>query len=181
MHQRLTLVGYRGSGNTTVGRLVAQALGWAFVDVDAEIERRAGQSIASLFTTQGEAAFRDLESLVLAEVLASGRNEVVSTGGGCILREENRAWLRSHGGVIAYLEAPAAVLQQRLRQDQPTRPSLTGTSAIDEVPRVLAEREAIYRRIASAIVPADRQAVTIAQDLIRLVENWSNGRKHTMA
>jgi shikimate kinase len=171
MPARLTLIGSRGCGKTTIGTHAAAALGWSFLDLDAEIARRDGTSIASIFTHLGEAAFRDLESRALASALAEDGAQVLSTGGGCVLRDENRALLRSHGGAIVFIDTPVAVLQARLRLDQGQRPSLTGAGVADEVARVLAVREPLYRQVATAVVAGDRSVASIVEELVRIVEN----------
>ena len=94
----LVLVGMPGCGKTTVGQALARLSGKPFVDLDGEIVRRAGKPIPEIFAQDGEAAFRDLESRVLAEVCA-GHGQVVATGGGAVLREENRRAMRRTGRV----------------------------------------------------------------------------------
>jgi shikimate kinase len=151
MQQRLTLVGYRGSGKSTVGRLVAARLAWPFIDIDHEVEVRLGMSIAAYFKQHGEGPFRDVEQAVLAEVLAQPGTKVVATGGGAVLREANREVLLAHGGLVAFLEVPIPVLQERLRHGGQGRPSLTGASVADEVEAVLALRAPLYRAVASHV------------------------------
>ena len=87
------LIGYRGSGKTVVGRLLAERRGWTFVDTDALIEAQAGISIAEIFAAEGEAGFRAREERVIARV-AADRRRVLSVGGGAVLRQENVAQLR---------------------------------------------------------------------------------------
>src|SRR3954447_21902345 len=103
---RLFLIGYRGSGKSTVGRLLAERLGWAFVDADEELEIRAGRSIADIFTTDGEPAFRALESAVLRE-LASRDRHVIACGGGVVLRDDHRRLLRTGGHCVWLTGDPA--------------------------------------------------------------------------
>ncbi len=91
---RVVLTGYRGTGKTTVGRLVADRLGWPFIDTDPLIEQLAGMPIAQIFQSRGEEYFRDLESQVIAD-LDKSPQAVISAGGGAILREQNVRHLRS--------------------------------------------------------------------------------------
>src|SRR3954468_15965258 len=109
---RIHLIGPRGGGKTTGGRLLAERLGWTFADTDERIERAAGLSIAELFATRGENSFRELEAEVLSAFGAAERI-VVATGGGVVLRPENRELLRTMGRTI-WLTAPAEVLWQRI-------------------------------------------------------------------
>jgi shikimate kinase len=171
MLRRLTLVGYRGCGKTTVGRLAAAALGWPFIDLDQAIATAGGRSISALFADEGEAAFRARESEELAAALAGGRQLVLSTGGGCVLSAANRVVLRARGGLVAYLEVPVAVLQSRLRADATARPSLTGRPPADEVAEVLALRAPLYRAVARAVIAGARGPELVASALAQLVEN----------
>ena len=147
MNRKLFLIGYRGSGKSTVGRVLADRMGWSFVDTDQVIEERSGKSIREIFHDDGEAAFRDLESGILA-VLRGNAGAVVATGGGIVLREENRRILREDGFVV-WLTADAATLWTRIERDASTaerRPALT-TGGLDEVRQLLAIREPLYRQV----------------------------------
>ena len=108
MNRFLFLIGYRGSGKTTAGRLVAARLGCPFIDADEKLERDSGRPIREIFATEGEPKFRDLESAVLAEVCA-GPECLVSTGGGVVLREANRELMARHGYLV-WLSADADTL-----------------------------------------------------------------------
>src|SRR4051812_17648318 len=101
---RLFLIGYRGTGKSTVGPLLAAALGWEFADADDLIEAAAGRSVADIFAAEGEAGFRDREAAALAE-LCRGERRVVATGGGAVLRPANRELLAA-SGFVAWLTAP---------------------------------------------------------------------------
>src|SRR5687767_5496661 len=119
------LIGYRGTGKSTVARLLALRLGCEWIDADVEIELRAGKSIAAIFADDGEPVFRDLESEVVAD-LARRPNAVVALGGGAVLREENRRAIT--GGVSIWLKASVATILGRLASDATTgdrRPNLT--------------------------------------------------------
>ena len=143
---RIYLIGYRGCGKSTVGPLLAARLGWAFVDADAELEARAGRTIAAIFRTDGEPAFRELEAGVLRD-LAARERLVVGTGGGAILREANREVLRATGFAV-WLHAPAELLFARMQSDASShsrRPNLTAGGGFAEVQSLLAVREPLYR------------------------------------
>jgi shikimate kinase len=142
------LIGYRGSGKSTVGRKLADRLWQTFVDLDELIVRRAGRTIREIFEQDGEAAFRDLETAALREVLPL-QDHVMALGGGAVLREENRRAIAASGHRVIYLRCEPEVLARRIAADPNTaasRPALTSAgSSVDEVQRVLAEREPLYR------------------------------------
>ena len=164
----LFLIGPRGSGKSTVARLVAEQLRWQWLDADDELEKRHGQSIRALFASEGEAGFRDKESAILAELCRLSRH-VLATGGGVVLREANRDLLRASGRVV-WLTADVDTLWRRLQADTSTaerRPALTvgGREEIDEVLRV---REPLYRSCADLIVEtAGRSPAEAAADILR--------------
>jgi shikimate kinase len=164
---RVFLIGYRGTGKTTVGRLVAERLGWDFVDADEELERRAGKTIRAIIEEEGESSFRDKEVAVFSSLCARERR-VIATGGGVILRETNRRHLREHGTVI-WLTATPATVAGRLRSDPTTverRPDLTVGGA-REIEETLGIREPLYAGIADLTVPTDgRLPEAIVEDIL---------------
>lgn len=149
----LALVGYRGTGKSTIGRRVARAVGWQFADADLVVEARAGTSIPEIFAHQGEPAFRDLEAHVLAE-LTGLRRLVLATGGGAVLREENRRRLRAFG-LVVWLTAEPATLAERLRHSYARRPALTAAGTLDEIADVLAARSPLYREVSDVAIATD--------------------------
>lgn len=172
MPPRIFLIGYRGSGKTTVGRALADGLGWAFVDADVLLEARAGKSIARIFADDGEPAFRDLESQTLAE-LAAQQQHVIATGGGIVLRPQNRELLKT--GFVAWLQISPELAWQRMQEDATTRdrrPNLTATGGLREVETVMTVREPLYRATADAAFPADRSPELLAADILHV---WNGG------
>lgn len=165
---RLFLVGYRGTGKSAVGRLLAGTLGWSFADADALIEAAAGKSIADLFRDEGEPGFRDRESAVLA-ALCRTEDHVIATGGGVVLRPENRTLLKQSGPVI-WLTASPDTIWSRLQSDPTTaarRPNLTAVGGLQEVLDLLAVREPLYREVATAAFPTDdRSPEQVAADIL---------------
>lgn len=150
---RVTLVGYRGTGKSTVAALLADRLGAAWCDADAVLEDRIGSSIAALVGSRGEAAFRDVETEVLRDTLPAFTG-VLATGGGVVLRPENRRLLRDRGRPVVWLTAPAEVIRQRLAADPTTaarRPALNGGNPLDEVAASLHAREPLYREVADVV------------------------------
>lgn len=167
----LALIGYRASGKTSLGMRVAESLCCQWLDLDAWIEETCGRSIATLFADNGEAAFRDIESQSLQAVCERDEALVLSTGGGCVLRSQNRELLRQRCQYVIYLKAPAALLSQRLAADGGDRPSLTGAGISDEVAAVLAEREAFYEECASHVLDATHTIETLNAQILNIVEN----------
>jgi shikimate kinase len=159
------LVGLRGSGKTTVARLLAGRLGWSWLDADEVLEERAGCSIRAVFAAEGEAGFREREARVLAE-LAQRSRHVIATGGGVVLREDNRALLGR--GRVVWLTADAETLWSRVRGDGTTaerRPALT-VGGREEAAELLRVREPLYRACADLVVStAGRSPEEVAEDV----------------
>ena len=140
----LVLLGLPGAGKSTVGPLVAQALGRRYVDLDAEIERRAGRSVAAIFAADGEAAFRAQERAVTAELLTAGSDPLVlSPGGGWVEDPANRALLGVRAFAV-YLRVSPAVALQRMGGAVADRPLLAGADPAAALSRILARREPFY-------------------------------------
>lgn len=168
----VVLIGYRGTGKSTVGRLVAAQLGLRFVDADEELERRAGRTIAEIFASGGESEFRDLEASVVADLLTQD-GLVVALGGGAVLRPENRQQLRAGHNRVVWLQAEAATLHQRIEGDSSTsqrRPNLTASGGLEEVERLLALREPLYRECAEFAVDTEaKPPEQIAAEIVSLL------------
>ena len=171
---RITLIGYRGTGKSTVAARLAEQLGCAWCDADVVLEERLGCTIAALVRERGEAGFRDAEADLLAELLA-GFSGVLATGGGVVLRPGNRELLARRGRPVVWLRAAPDVIRRRLAADPSTpdrRPSLTGTDPLAEVDRALEEREPLYRALAdlevdTSVADADALATRLAEWLAR--------------
>ena len=166
---RIFLIGYRCTGKTAVARVLAQTLGWEWIDADHLLETRYGKSIRQIFAEEGEAGFRDKEEQVFAE-LCQLRNQVIATGGGVILRETNRQRMRAAGKVV-WLTADAQTIWQRLQADSMTlqrRPPLT-VGGLVEIQETLKMREPLYRACADFTIATDgRSTDEIAQQIAHL-------------
>jgi shikimate kinase len=138
-----------GAGKTTVGRQLAKRMQRSFIDADHEIEARTGVRIPLIFDIEGEQGFRDRESKVIAE-LANESDLIVATGGGVVLRPENRAALK-HGGRVIYLHVAPRLLFERTRLD-PNRPLLQVADPMGKIEELFAQRDPLYREVADVVI-----------------------------
>ena len=145
----IVLIGFRGTGKSTVGRLLAKRLERDFIDSDKYIEDSTGKTIKSIFEEDGEEGFRQIEADTIAE-LSKADNKVISAGGGVVLREENVNNLKDNGFLIL-LEATPEIIHNRIAQDKNTtqqRPSLTDKEPLDEIKHLIEQREHAYKNAA---------------------------------
>jgi shikimate kinase len=149
----LVLVGMMGSGKTSVGTQVAARLGRPLLDSDAVIEERTGRTVREIFETDGEAAFRRLESDALAASLASPEPSVVAAAGGTVLDPANRRLLDADGTTVVWLDAEPATLAERVRAGD-HRP-LLGDDPGAALARLDGERRALYREVADHRIDVD--------------------------
>ncbi|WP_256761564.1 shikimate kinase [Cohnella sp. WQ 127256] len=164
--RNIIIVGFMGTGKSTVSRLMSERLGWESKDTDEEIERLAGRSIKEMFAEDGEQVFRDWESRVLSDVLSEGR-QVVATGGGAVLRESNRRTMLSGGWVVA-LTADKASLIRRVTSMSAvgTRPLLAG-DAEERVSTLLETRRNAYDFAHVMVDTSNRSPSEVADLLLR--------------
>ena len=153
--ENIYLVVPMGAGKSTVGRLLARRLSKRFVDTDHEIEKRNGVTIPVIFEIEGEDGFRRREQEVLTD-LTQEQGLVLSTGGGIVLRPENREALRNHGFVV-YLNARPELLAERTKHDR-SRPLLNVEDPLTRLRQLHAGRDPLYREVAHAIVETGRGA-----------------------
>ncbi|MBU6237805.1 MAG: shikimate kinase [Planctomycetes bacterium] len=163
----LFLIGYRGSGKTTVGKVLASLLNRDFVDTDVWIENFAKKPIPQIFEEDGEESFRALETAAI-ERMPPSPPLVVSLGGGAVLRAVNRDLLKRSGRIV-WLRAEPRILAKRIAADAAKgfrRPSLTGQDPILEIETVLESREPIYRSVCDwELETANRRPSELAQDI----------------
>lgn len=173
------LVGPRGCGKTSTGIMLARLLGAGFWDTDLVLAEMLGESIADFVAREGWEHFRDAEHRALVAAIEAGRaagesegrrHAVISTGGGIVLREENRKLLQETGHTF-YLEAPVSVLARRLEKnpDSAQRPSLTGKGMLEEIAEVLAAREALYLEAAHHVIDAGQQPDAVCASILTLL------------
>lgn len=148
--ERILLVGMMGSGKTTVGRLLAERLGWDYVDSDEQVCRNTGRSVREIFETDGEPAFRVEEKRALLQALAGENPAVVGVAGGAVLDEENRTVIAGAGTVV-WLDAPPEVLASRVSAGRDHRP-LLGDDPAAALRRLDRERRPLYQEVADVVV-----------------------------
>ena len=141
---RIFLVGPMGVGKSTIGKMLADALGLTFIDSDQEVERRAGADIAWIFDVEGERGFREREAQVLVDLTCMD-NVVIATGGGSILREESRNNLRKRG-LVVHLDADIELLVERTATEN-NRPLLQGGDPEAMFRKLKAERDGLYESV----------------------------------
>ncbi len=162
----IALVGFMGSGKSTVGPLLASRLGMSFVDLDEAICAEAGMSVEEIFAREGEEGFRERESEALRREMEGG-GKVVACGGGAVLRRENRSLLRERS-LVVYLRVGKDELLRRLG-DGEGRPLLAAGSLERRVEELLQGRERAYREVADMVVDAEsRDPRDIAEEIARL-------------
>ena len=167
----LVLLGLPGAGKSTVGPIVARALGRRFVDLDAEIERREGRSVAAIFGEMGEAEFRRLEGRVTAELLAPDQPPMVlAPGGGWVEDPANRARLRD-GVMSVYIRVTPAVALARMGEAAATRPLLAGGQAKEKLDRILERREALYMQSQHTVSADSMTPDQVASSIVALASS----------
>lgn len=168
MHQNIFLIGLMGAGKTTVGRALARRLNKQFIDSDHEIEARTGVSIPLIFEIEGEASFRQREAEAIRDLTAKS-DIVLATGGGAVLKPENREYLKTRGTVI-YLRASVNSILQRTSHDK-NRPLLQTADPRQRLEQLAREREPYYLEIADFVIETGRPNVqSLVQTIIAQLE-----------
>ncbi len=166
--QNIFLVGPMGAGKSTIGRQLAQSLGYEFQDSDQEIQRRTGVDIATIFEFEGEEGFRNRERTVIEE-LAQQDNIVLATGGGAVMVAENRQQLAARGLVI-YLHCSPEQQYARTARDR-NRPLLDTADPQQTLKDLMAEREPVYRQVADMVVSTERRGTSsVVKEIRRRLE-----------
>ena len=151
----IVLMGFMGAGKTTIGKKLAKALEYEFIDTDEWIEKEQGRKISNIFAEDGEVVFRDMETDLLKRLQNSEEKFVLSVGGGMPVREENRALLRNLG-IVIYLKTSKEEIIRRVSGDK-NRPLLQGGDLEEKVTKLMNAREQIYVETAHVEVITDRK------------------------
>ena len=168
---KIVLVGPMGAGKTTIGRHLARKLGYEFNDSDRELEFRTGANIPWIFDVEGESGFRDRESRVIEELLAQD-GVVVATGGGAVLRPENRETLGR--ALVIYLKVPPGLQYERTRRDR-NRPLLQSEDPRSVLERLFRERDPLYAGMADIVVEGGKRS---PRSLVRRIVSELKGEVH---
>lgn len=168
----IVLIGFMGSGKSTVGIALSYKMQCILSDTDKMIERKEGRSISELFAAEGENYFRQRETELLQKLKEGKTKQIFSVGGGTPLREENRRLLRELGSVV-YLKVSAETVCERLKGDT-TRPLLQGDHPMERISALLKQREDIYREAADITVTVDgKRPAQIAEEIVRSLKGES--------
>jgi len=169
--RNIILVGFMGTGKSTVSRLLSERLGWECLDTDEVIGRLADKSIPQIFAEDGETAFRDWESEAVREALSAERR-IVATGGGAVLRESNRLQMLERGRVVALTADKASLIRRVTSAAEGTRPLLAG-DAEARVSQLLESRRHAYDFAHARVDTTDKSPEEVAEELLRgLPEGW---------
>lgn len=160
----IVLIGFMGSGKTTIGKLLQERTGFLLLDSDHEIEKEQGKKISEIFKEQGEPAFRKMEADYLDRLSISDQKLILSTGGGMPLLEENARRMKKVGKVI-YLKASADTIYQRVKEDT-DRPLLQTGDRKKTIEELLAKRDPLYSRAADIIIETDDLDLKMVADEI---------------
>jgi shikimate kinase len=171
----VALVGFMGTGKSTVGNTLASILNWRLIDTDSIIEHRAGKRIPEIFATEGEAHFRGLESQIVQE-LANERNTVISTGGGLVVNPANMESLKTHALVVCLWASPESIFARVGHQGH--RPLLRGPDPLTKIKELLHEREPFYRQADVLLNCEQRSPREVAQHVMHQLRVARDGASH---
>lgn len=166
--KNIVLVGFMGTGKSSVGKILAKRLGRVWVDVDLKIEEKEKRKIADIFEKEGESYFRKVEKEVV-QTVAAEKNLVITTGGGVVLDSANMEALKAKGLLVALLATPETIYQRV--KDSKHRPLLKAVDKMGEIRRLLGQREAFYAKADASFHTDGKSATQVADAVMRALEN----------
>lgn len=169
----ISLIGMMGCGKTTIANLIANDLSFSFVDTDSLIVKRENRSINEIFEINGEEYFREIETTILKEVL-NNHNQIISTGGGIITREENIKHLKEKS-IVIFLEADVKTLYERVKNNK-DRPLLNVDDMKEKITKLLTERKNSYKQAHHTISTIDKNPNEIANEIIGIINEYSRSK-----
>jgi shikimate kinase / 3-dehydroquinate synthase len=173
MKTGIALIGFMGTGKTVVGRLLAEKLGKRFIELDAEIEIKAGKTVAAIFREDGEACFRKMEAQITADI-STQKNTVVACGGGIVLDKANVFRLKQEYVIVCLSAAPADILT-RISGEQGTRPLLDVADKGKKIEELLADRRPLYGQAAEITVNASGiDPAGVAQKIVDALSKYES-------
>jgi len=168
MGKNIVLLGFMGTGKSTVGMKVAEKLKMQFIDMDREIEKLTGMSIPTLFKKHGETRFRSEEQL-MAKKLSDQSNLVIATGGGVVLNQDNIEALRQTGTLLC-LDADAETILARVNRKKGSRPLLGKNPTLEDIEKMLQEREPYYAQADYRVDTSSKEMSAIVKEIIKLIK-----------
>jgi shikimate kinase len=172
--EHVFLIGFMGAGKTTVGKVLAQRLGWSFYDLDELIEHREQRSIASIFADLGESGFRNIESATLIQLLQNGSHQessVIALGGGTFVQQENREALKQTGALTVLLNAPVKELERRCQEAESVRPLAQDK---DKFEQLFASRQQAYALADFRVETTGKSIEAVAAEIEGIVRSCKN-------
>ena len=173
-HKNIVLVGFMGCGKTTVGQLLALALGYNFIDTDHLVESNEKTKISNIFENKGEGYFRKVESIALGQAMAQ-KGHVIATGGGIVTISENHLVLKK--GLVFYLKATPQQIFENIKDDR-SRPLLRGRDVYRTISTMMKERESLYQQVANDSIQVDKKT---PEEVCRLLLKSINKQSGSMS
>jgi len=167
MSKNIYLIGFMGTGKSSVGKILAEKMGAKYIDTDAMVEAKAGMGVHEIFEAYDEPEFRRLESEVL-ETITDGDNNVVSTGGGIVVTHRNIE-LMMNTGIVVTLIANADIILDRVSMDETERPLLSADEPLEDIKRLLFERAALYIKSHHVVDTSDITPEEAANEIMELI------------
>ncbi|MBO8159255.1 shikimate kinase [Thermosyntropha sp.] len=169
MEKNIVLIGFMGTGKSSIGVKLAEKLNMNFVDMDREIERITGMSVGELFRRHGEIRFRSEERL-MAQKLSRRKNLVIATGGGVVLQEQNIALLRENGILICLTAAPEDIFE-RVKRKRANRPLLKKNLKVEDIDAMLKAREPYYSVADFTVNTSGREIDAVVDDIVNYIKS----------